>query len=59
MDKANASFDWIGWLTTVPGIPAGWGETPASPAPVAVVQAKAAPRLRTTARVAAELAKAA
>ncbi len=26
MDQAPASFDWIGWLSTVPGIPADWGQ---------------------------------
>jgi hypothetical protein len=59
MDKAPESFDWIGWLTTVPGIPAGWGEPPASPAPATVVHAQAAPHPRTTAQVAADLPKAA
>ncbi|MGE8141639.1 hypothetical protein ACQKOE_06660 [Novosphingobium sp. NPDC080210] len=39
MDKATTQFDWIGWLSTVPGIPAGWGEAPAGTSPAtAVVQ---------------------
>ncbi|HCF25471.1 MULTISPECIES: hypothetical protein [unclassified Novosphingobium] len=59
MDQATTKFDWIAWLASVPGVPAGWGETPASPAPVSVVQAQAAPRPRTTARVSADLQKAA
>ncbi len=59
MDQATTHFDWIGWLTSVPGIPAGWGQTPASPAPVSVVPAPAAPRPRTMARVSAVLSKAA
>lgn len=59
MDNAPASFDWIGWLATIPGVPAGWGETPGRPAPASVVPAPVAPRLRTTARVATALPKAA
>lgn len=30
MDKTQPKFDWIAWLASVPGIPAGWGEAPAS-----------------------------
>lgn len=26
MDTAPAPFDWIGWLATIPGIPADWGQ---------------------------------
>jgi hypothetical protein len=59
MDQATTKFDWIAWLASVPGVPAGWGAPPASPAPVSVVQAQAAPRSRTTARVSADLQKAA
>jgi hypothetical protein len=59
MDQATTKFDWIAWLASVPGVPAGWGAPPAGPAPVSVVQAPAAPRPRTTARVSADLQKAA
>lgn len=31
MDQEKPKFDWIGWLATVPGIPADWGATAASP----------------------------
>jgi hypothetical protein len=31
MDQEKPKFDWIGWLATVPGIPAGWGAFAASP----------------------------
>lgn len=34
MDTAPAKFDWIGWLASIPGIPAGWGADPASSLPV-------------------------
>ncbi|MBN8484662.1 MAG: hypothetical protein J0L50_07765 [Sphingomonadales bacterium] len=34
MDNAQPKFDWIAWLASVPGIPAGWGETPAQAATV-------------------------
>lgn len=49
MDKAPAKFDWIGWLSTVPGIPAGWGKSPAD-LPVTAVSAPTPPRARTAAR---------
>lgn len=26
MDKEKPKFDWIGWLASVPGIPADWGQ---------------------------------
>ncbi len=26
MDQEKPKFDWIGWLATVPGIPASWGQ---------------------------------
>ena len=32
MDTAPAPFDWIGWLATIPGIPANWGQTAATTA---------------------------
>lgn len=42
MDKATTQFDWIGWLSSIPGIPAGWGEAPAQTSPAtAVVQFEA------------------
>ncbi|MCZ8320901.1 MAG: hypothetical protein ACK442_07695 [Novosphingobium sp.] len=25
MDQEKPKFDWIGWLATIPGIPADWG----------------------------------
>ncbi len=59
MDTEPSQFDWIGWLATIPGIPAGWGEAPASPAPVSALPAPVAPRARNAARVAADLPKAA
>jgi hypothetical protein len=34
MDQEKPKFDWIGWLATVPGIPAGWGAAAASLAPL-------------------------
>jgi len=34
MDQEKPKFDWIGWLATVPGIPAGWGAYAASPDPL-------------------------
>lgn len=37
MDKATSPFDWIGWLSSIPGIPAGWGEAPAGTSPVTAV----------------------
>lgn len=30
MDTKQPTFDWIAWLASVPGIPAGWGEAPAA-----------------------------
>ena len=42
MDKATSQFDWISWLSSIPGIPAGWGEAPAETSPAtAVVQFEA------------------
>ncbi len=40
MDKATSPFDWISWLSSIPGIPAGWGVAPANfpPAPVVAMQ---------------------
>ena len=35
MDKQTASFDWIAWFTTIPGIPAGWGNSPPADQPAA------------------------
>ncbi len=29
MENAASQFDWIGWLASIPGIPAGWGNQPA------------------------------
>ncbi len=37
MDKATSQFDWISWLSSIPGIPAGWGNTLASFPPASVV----------------------
>ena len=59
MDTAPAKFDWIAWLASIPGVPAGWGVALAGPAPVSMVQAQAAPRPHTMARVSAVLSKAA
>ncbi|MFN3516184.1 MAG: hypothetical protein ACK4YM_03375 [Novosphingobium sp.] len=39
MDNAQTKFDWIAWLASVPGIPAGWGETPAQAVTVTPAQA--------------------
>ena len=40
MDQAITQFDWISWLASIPGIPAGWGETKAAPAAVVALQAE-------------------
>ncbi|MFM5955033.1 MAG: hypothetical protein ACKOPE_12135 [Novosphingobium sp.] len=37
MEHEPAKFDWIGWLSSIPGIPAGWGNAPAEPASVATI----------------------
>ncbi|MFM5924936.1 MAG: hypothetical protein ACKOPG_12210 [Novosphingobium sp.] len=39
MEHEPAKFDWIGWLSSIPGIPAGWGDAPAesASAPVATI----------------------
>ncbi len=29
MDQTDTRFDWIGWLASIPGIPADWGIPPA------------------------------
>jgi len=29
MDQTDTRFDWIGWLASIPGIPADWGNQPA------------------------------
>ena len=52
MDKAPTQFDWIGWLATIPGIPAGWGAPPADPAPATAADATGALPPPTAARVA-------
>ncbi len=32
MDQTDTRFDWIGWLASIPGIPADWGSNePAAP----------------------------
>jgi len=59
MDTAPAQFDWIGWLATIPGVPAGWGEAPANPAPVSAMPAPVASRAGSAARFAADLPRAA
>lgn len=28
MENTPAKFDWIGWLASIPGIPADWGIAP-------------------------------
>jgi len=28
MDQTDTCFDWIGWLASIPGIPADWGDQP-------------------------------
>ena len=34
MDQTDTCFDWIGWLASIPGIPADWGNHPvAAPEP--------------------------
>jgi hypothetical protein len=32
MDKQQTKFDWNAWYASIPGIPAGWGESPAATA---------------------------
>ncbi|MBA4161212.1 MAG: hypothetical protein C0515_03840 [Novosphingobium sp.] len=31
MDTQQATFDWIAWYASIPGVPAGWGASPAVP----------------------------
>ena len=38
MENAPAKFDWISWLASIPGIPAGWGEAPIMATADSVVQ---------------------
>lgn len=26
MDQTDTRFDWIGWLASIPGVPADWGK---------------------------------
>lgn len=32
MDTQQAKFDWNAWYASIPGIPAGWGESSAATA---------------------------
>lgn len=41
MDSTSTRFDWVGWYTTIPGIPAGWGDAPAATGPAPAVLALA------------------
>lgn len=41
MENAQPTFDWIAWLASVPGIPAGWGEAPAELATVMTLPVRA------------------
>lgn len=41
MENATSQFDWISWLSSIPGIPAGWGDTLASFPPASVVAMQA------------------
>jgi hypothetical protein len=53
MDTAPTKFDWISWLSSIPGIPVGWDQS-LDRAPAETAAAVAAPiPLRTTARIAA------
>lgn len=38
MDKQQTKFDWNAWYASIPGIPAGWGESPAVTAPPVVAE---------------------
>ncbi len=38
MDNTPAKFDWIRWLASIPGIPAGWSVAPITAAADSVVQ---------------------
>jgi hypothetical protein len=38
MENAPAKFDWISWLASIPGIPAGWADAPIMPTADSVVQ---------------------
>jgi hypothetical protein len=43
MDKQQTKFDWNAWYASIPGIPAGWGESPAVTAlPVAAEELEVA-----------------
>jgi hypothetical protein len=38
MENAPPKFDWIDWLASIPGIPAGWGLAPIMATADSVVQ---------------------
>ena len=38
MENTPAKFDWIGWLASIPGIPADWGSAPIMATADSVVQ---------------------
>lgn len=39
MESESPQFDWVGWLTSIPGIPTGWGEAPTAGKYHAIFQA--------------------